>query len=222
MFKKVVLIIVLWCANVPPLQAKAPMMKHYAINLPGYVVRFSLPSEIARKLGPREIEEQFTPDDVSFRKNGFRLVAGTSYDLRGPFWGGAYGSLEFHCMVQQKLPQFSGNVETVEGLESYVRQWNSTIEGRATGCVFSRVSLNGMAAVRREWNRFGDPKTREPDCLEIFSLPLNDELFLDVGFTIMAWEAGRGKEHKWKPKAEALRELIKSTILLETRAAPPH
>jgi hypothetical protein len=42
-------------------------------------------------------------------------------------------------------------------------------------------------------------------------------MFLDIGFNVMCWEGGRGKESKWKPKAEALREAIKATIVLESK-----
>jgi hypothetical protein len=192
-------------------------MQSYLIELPHHILRFSLPEEIARDLSPREIESRFDPRDPSFVRNGFREIAGTMHDFNGPFWVGAYGSLKFHFMVQKKNPQFGGDITTVEGLERYVRQWNETIEGRATGCVFSRASLNGMPTVCREWNRFGDSSNREPDYLEIFSLPLNDEMFLDIGFNVMCWEGGRGKESKWKPKAEALREAIKATIVLESK-----
>jgi len=54
------------------------------------------------------------------------------------------------------------------------------------------------------------------------SLPLDGEIFLDAGFNVMAWDGGRGKESKWKAKAEALREEIKATVVLEPKptAAP--
>lgn len=199
------------------MQAAAPVMQSYAIELPHHVLRFSLPEEIARDLSPREIEARFDPRDPSFVRNGFREIAGTMHDLNGPFWVGAYGSLKFHFMVQKRQAEFGGDITTVDGLENYVRQWNRTIEGRATGCIFSRTSLNGMRAVRREWDTFGDPNKREPEYLEIFSLPLSDEMFLDVGFSVKAWEGGRGKESKWKAKAEALREAIKTSIVLASK-----
>lgn len=207
----------LWWASVITMQASAPVMKPYAIDLPNHVLRFSLPEEIVRGDLPVTLVQRFEPQNASFVKNGFYEIFATLYDIKGPFWVGAYGSLKIHLMVQKRNPEFGRDITAVEGLERYVRQWNRTIEGRATGCVFSRAALNGMPAVRREWNTFGDPSKREPEDFEIFSLPLSDELFLDVGFNVKAWEGGRGKEGKWKAKAEAMREAIKATIVLEPK-----
>ncbi|MGC4074982.1 MAG: hypothetical protein QM760_21285 [Nibricoccus sp.] len=203
--------------GVVTLQAAAPAMRFYAIELPQHVLRFSVPEEIARTLSPLEIESRFDPQDSSFLKNGFRQVAGAMYDFNGPFWVGAYGSLKFHFMVQKKMAGYDGDITTVEGLDRYVHSWNATIRTRATGCVFSQASLNGLATVRREWNTFGDATKRQPQYLEIFSLPLEDDIFLDVGFNVMGWEGGLGKERKWKAKAEALRELIKASVVLEPK-----
>jgi len=202
----------LWCAGLGTVQA-APMSS-YTIDLPSHVLQFSIPKEISRNMRPNEVEQRFDPRDASFAKNGFREIAGTLHDINGPFWAGAYGSLKFHFMVQKRMPGFGGDITTVEGLEQYVRRWNRTIGGRATECTFSRTFLNGMPAVRREWNTFDDPADPEPQNLEIFSLPLADDMFLDVGFNVMAWTGGREKESKWKARAETLREQIKAAIVL--------
>ena len=62
---------------------------------------------------------------------------------------------------------------------------------------------------------FGDPGKRSPDHFEVFSIPLDADIFLDFGFKVKAWQAGRGKESKWKPKAEALREAIKGSVVVD-------
>jgi hypothetical protein len=199
------------------MQPSAPVMTPYAIDLPNHIVRFSLPEEITRGDLPVKLIQRLEPQDASFVRNGFYEIFATLYEIKGPFWVGAYGSLKIHLMVQKRNPEFGRDISEVEGLERYIRQWNGTIEGRETGCVFSRASLDGKPAVRRQWNTFGDPNKREPEDFEIFSLPLSDELFIDVGFNVKAWEGGRGKESKWKAKAEALREAIKATIVLEPK-----
>ena len=191
-------------------------MKPYAIDLPNHVLRFSLPEEIVRGDLPVTLVQRFEPRDASFVKNGFYEMFAMLYDIKGPFWVGAYGSLKIHLMVQKKLPEYESETATIEKLERYVH-WKISRGNDAQGCVISRSSLNGAPSVRRQWNTFGDPRKREPEDLEIFSLPLNDELFLDVGFNVKAWEGGRGKEGKWKAKAEALREAIKATIVLEPK-----
>lgn len=196
-------------------------MRPYKIDLPRHVLRFSLPEEIAREMSPLQVARYFDPNEPGVLEGGFRQLAGHLYDFKGPFWVGAYGSLKFHVMVQKKMPEYEDDISSIEGLDQYVRKWNRTIEGRATGCVFSQASLNGAPAVRRHWNTFVDPSDREPEDLEIFSLPLDDGMFLDFGFNVMAWESGRKNERKWKSKAEALREAIKATIALEPRTRTP-
>ena len=81
--------------------------------------------------------------------------------------------------------------------------------------MFSQRPLNGAASVYRWSQSIGN--TAEPEELEIFSLPLDNDMFLDVGFNVMQWEGGRGKDKKWKAKAESMREAIKATIVSEPK-----
>lgn len=219
---KIKIPLALWLcwASMTAMQAATPTMRPYKIDLPRHVLRFSLPEEIAREMNPAEVEQWFDPQDASFIKNGFREIAGTLYDLKGPFWVGAYGSLKFHVMVQKKMPEYADDISNMENLESYVR-WKIGRGMNALGCDIARSTLNGAPAVRRHWNTFVDPSDTEPEDLEIFSFPLDDGMFLDFGFNVMAWESGRKNERKWKPKAEALREAIKATIALEPRTRAP-
>lgn len=213
---KIVVSLFLWCIMAIGMQAATKSaMRSYTIDLPSHVLRFSLPEEIARTMTPREVERRFDPLDPTYFRNGFREIAGTLYEFKGPFWVGTIGSLKFHFMVQRRMAEYQGEIITIEGLDRYVHWWNGKIEGRATGCVFSRTTLNGMPAVRREWDSFGNPNKLQPENLEIFSLPLDERMFLDVGFNIREWVSGR--TDKWKKKAEEMCEAIKATIVLESR-----
>ena len=49
-----------------------------------------------------------------------------------------------------------------------------------------------------------------------FSCPIDETMFLDVGFWIT--ETVPGSAAKWKPKVEAFREAIKATITLQPKA----
>jgi hypothetical protein len=215
MRKSLLMAILLIGTNAIALPASAPPMKTYVMSLADHGVRFSLPEEMTRGSWPIKVAAHFDPQHPSFLKNGFYSVFDTLHDLNGPFWVGAYGSLKVHFMVQKRDRRFAGDITTIEGLEEYVREWHKTIEGVRGDYTFSRVELNGMPAIRRERNTFGDPGKREPEHLEIFSIPLDEEMFLDVGFNVMAWQGGRGKERRWKPKAEALREAIKPSIVVD-------
>jgi hypothetical protein len=209
-------LLVLW-ASVVPARAAAPAMKSYTIDLPNHILRFSLPEEIVQGELPFKVVDPFDPQDPSFIKNGFYEIVGALYDVKGPFWVGAYGSLELHFIVQKRNAAIGGDITTIEGLERYVPQWVERVHGRSEKRTFSRASLHGMATIERAESTFGDTTELEPEEMEIFSLPLDEEMFLDVGFTVMGWEGGHGKEAKWKPKAEAMREKIKATVVLEPK-----
>lgn len=210
-----------WTAGNAPLHAAGPAMQPYVIELPGHVLRFSLPVAMASGNWPVKQVTRFDPRDDSFARKDFYKVFSVLHDFNGPFWVGAYGSLKIHVMVQRRRAEFPGDIMTLDGLDAYVRSWTPTISSRSSGCVFAQVFLNGMPAVRRECDGFGGPNNQGPDHLVIFSLPLNDEIFLDVGFNVMAWTPDRAKDKKWKPKAEAWRELILATVVLERKASAP-
>lgn len=200
--------------------AAKPTMRAYSIDLPGHVLRFSLPEEIALGMTPNEVEKRFDPLDPAYFRNGFREIAGTMYDFKGPFWVGAYGSLKFDFSVMRRKSEYQGDITTIETLDGYVRWWIN-IGKHAKAFTFDRNALNGKPAVRRWWNTFAEPRVPESEHLEIFSLPLDEEMFLDVGFNIMEWKGGRGKAAKWKAKAEEMREAIKATIVLEPKTSNP-
>ena len=111
------------------------------------------------------------------------------------------------------MREYQGEITTIGGLDRYVRWWNAKVDDDAPNCVFSLSRLNGMHAVRREWNSFGRANEARPSHLEIFSLPLDEETFLDVGFKMQ--ETVGGRTDKWKMKAEEMAEAIKSTVVLE-------
>lgn len=204
--------------------AAQPAMRSYRIDLPHHILHFALPEEIAKGMTPYEVDKQFDPFDASYFRNGFREIAGTDYEFKGPFWVGTIGSLKFHFMVQMRLPAYKDEIRTIGGLEDeiltingldrYVR-WKIGSGERSRGCVIGRSTLNNMPAVRREWNSFGNPSEVQPEHIEIFSLPLDEGMFLDVGFNVREWVKGRAG--KWKKKAEAMREAIKATIVLERK-----
>lgn len=197
------------------LSAAEPATRHYSVNLPHHVLRFALPEEVAREMPPwKQPDQQFDAVNPSFSRDGFREIATATYEYKGPFWVGTIGSLKVHFMVQRLSLNYHGKGGTIEDLDRYVHWWIS--KGRnAKGCLFSRSTLNGAPAVRREWNTFGNPGELKPEHIEIFSLPLDEDMFLDVGFNIREWVPGRAK--KWKGKAETLRETIKATIVLEPK-----
>ena len=192
-------------------------MQTYVIDLPQHTLRFSLPTEIAREVSPQQVEASFSPTDASFRRVGFRQIAGHMHDFKGPFWKGALGSLKFHVMIQKRYEEYRDEIASIDGLARYLQLWNKKVLSNDPIRSSDRSMLNVARAIRREWTTFDDPSCREPRQLEIYSLPLDQEMYLDLGFHMMMWGPGRGSESRWKPKAESLRESIKATIVLERK-----
>src|SRR5688572_18163116 len=116
--------------------------------------------------------------------------------------------VSFARVFMRKVILIDGDIRTVEGLARYVPQWRETVGRRGPVRTFTIASLNGIPAVRRSWSTFGDRGATEPEQSDIYSIPLDNEMFVDVGFRIRRWEGGRDKEAKWKPKAEAARDAI--------------
>jgi hypothetical protein len=207
----------LWLAMTTAMHASTPTVKSYTIDLPHYMLHFALPEEMANAIPPWKLVQRFDPEDSAYLSNGFLEVVAGYHDFKGPFWVGTYGSLEFGFIVQKRLPEFQGEITTLDGLGRYVQWWcnktNPTYDFK-----FDKGTLNGMTCVRRRHNTFGSqpaPNTPELEELEIFSQPLDSETFLDMGFTIT--ESVPGSAKKWKEKAEELRDAIKATIVLEPK-----
>jgi hypothetical protein len=190
-------------------------VESYTINLPDHQLTFSLPLGMAPSAQSRNIEHNFTMDDLSFVKNKFCILVKLMHDIGGGFWSGPYGSLKFNVVVQQCDPTIKGDVSTIDCLEEYIKEWSKSRHSDGENYVVSRGVLNGIPVILRERSSFGDKKRLEPSEDIVYSLPLNDAVFLNIVFTIKGWKAGRGKEDQWKLRAEALQEVISNSIRLK-------
>ena len=200
--------------------AFADPLKNYTIDFPEHILRYSLPREIADKIEPLVQEKQlsqFSPSDKNFIAHGYLEIAGTLHDFNGPFWVGAYGSLKFDFIVQKRVHEFKGEIKTLDGLDKYIRWWAN--DGNPSHSFnFRRVVVGGSEWLSRSQNNFSGSiitTGSESKELEIISIPIDNEMFLDVGFSIMEWVPDSAK--KWKQNAERLRDTIKSTVALEPK-----
>lgn len=208
-----------FCASVAPVQAVASPMQPYEIRLPEHVLRLSLPREMVREDSPVKVTEQFDAQNAGFIRDGFDGVFETLYDFNGAFWEDAYGSLKIDIIVLKKVPDIEGDITTIDGLDRYLQEWKRISPGHGPQRVFSRQSINGMPAVKRTQNTFAAPGNDNSYESQIYSLPLNSDLFVEVGFTVLRWNDNPRKERKWRPKAEAMREAIKATVTLTSTNA---
>jgi hypothetical protein len=202
--------------------ACAEPMKNYTIDFPEHILRYSLPREIADKMEPWVQEKQlsqFSPTDKNFVANGYQEIAGTLHDFNGPFWVGAYGSLKFYFIVRKRSPDYHGDITNLDGLDRYIH-WLMNDGNPAHIFKYDRVMLGGSQWIRRLQDNFSDLTVADGwqrQELEIISIPIDNDMFLDVSFIVMEWVPGSAK--KWKQKAEELRDAIKATIVLEPKSA---
>jgi len=201
------------CMLASTLFAAAPKMRLYTIDLPNHVLRFSLPEEIAQQIQPFQIEAQFVPTDSTYVKDGFRSIVRKYYQFQGPFWVGAYGALRFEFTVVRREKEIPGKVTTSDELESYIPRWIEKYH--EVGYGYGRAELSGAPWVLRQKNTFGRVAEGAEE-MQGFSCPIDETMFFDVGFWIT--ETVPGSAAKWKPQAEAFREAIKATIVLQPKS----
>jgi hypothetical protein len=207
----------LWLSATVALHASAPSANSYAIDLQGYVLHFSLPEEMADAIPPWKLVQTFDPADRDYLSAGFLQVAAGLYELKGPFWVGTRGSLGLNVTVQRRSRDYTGAIDTLDGLERYLRWWMRS--GNHVEVFSFENSMLGGKCVRRWCDTFDAPPVRsgEREELEIYSVPLGGDEFLDIGFDIT--ESIPGTAEKWKKKAEELRDAIKATVVLEPKPA---
>ena len=190
-------------------------MRHFVVDLPNHTLRFSVPEEIASQMSPRQADPTFDPKtSKTYERDGFRGLASKYYQFQGPFWVGAYGALRFDFRVVKRREDYRGRIATPDGLARYVPWW---IEGlkNAEGYAFGQVSMAAASWAFRRKSRFG-LVAQGAEEMQGFSCPIDETMFLDVGFWIT--ETVPGSAAKWKPKVEAFREAIKATITLQPKA----
>lgn len=188
----------------------------FALELPGCTLRFSLPIDVARDILPfKPVRTRFDPLDPAYARNQCEILAHILHTFKGPFWANDYGGLWFVVTVRKRSHEYREEITTIDGLQQYILWWlqknNSSVP-----VIFDHRKLNDLISVHRWNSAYKNPTLEEIDDMEEFSIPLSEEAFLDIGFSIVDWKEGHA--NKWKPLAEELRSAIKSTIVIEKRA----
>lgn len=199
------------------LLAAAPAMRPFVVDLPNHTLRFSLPEEIARQMSPLQADPRFDPKTSdTYERDGFRFLASKYYQFQRPFWAGAYGALKFEFSVVRREAKYRDEIITLGGLDRYLNWWRARLRDK-DGYIFSQAELSGRRWVYQHRNTFGQVAQGAEE-MQGFSCPIDETMFLDVGFWIT--ETVPGSAAKWTPQAEAFREAIKATIVLQPKSAP--
>ena len=180
-------------------------MRAFVIHMPGHLLEFSLPNDLAWQLKDGRVPDYFDPKEPDAFENAHRTLASAMHDFNGPFWTGALGSLSFELNVYQRSTKYEGNVTTAEGLENYIDWWIPTIVRPHAASRFGRVVVNGIPAVSRgagSWN-------------ETISFPLDEASFVEFRVRIVA-VAGR-TSGGWAHKAEVMRDSIRASIVVRKK-----
>ncbi len=73
--------------------------------------------------------------------------------------------------------------------------------------------------VRRSFHNSSNLKVVGSYSLEVYSLPLGRDCFLDIAFVINPLSGGRTRLSKWTPKAEEWKQMIRRTMSVESVAS---
>lgn len=194
-------------------------MKPYAIDLPGYVLRFSLPDEFVQSIMPRApIETRFDPLNPIYFRDGTKSLAQISYVTTGFMGFGMAGDCIFSISVVRKKPAYSGNIENMDAFENYIR-WLADSDATFHGFTISREVINGVVTSRWWLPASAAARGTIPMDIENYSFPLSRDSYLVVGFSI--YESKPGSDERWKRKMMKLCEEIRSTIVFERKPNQP-
>jgi hypothetical protein len=175
--------------------------RSYVIHLPSHLVRFSLPTEMAREVPEDLVPDYFDPAEPGVFQKGFHSLANALHDFNGAMWVGALGSLSFDLLAIERSPEFQGDISNAEGLEKYIRWWVPLV-GKGVASFFGRIELNGVQAVVR---RFGDWE-------EMISFPIQNDMFVEFHLGI---DTVSGTAHgSWVRRAESMRDAIRASIVV--------
>jgi hypothetical protein len=198
-------------ALTPPILLATGRTNPVAIEFPSCKLHLSLPPDV--KLNPwrQPPDPIFYTSDPTFNKNGEADLVSAYVDFDGPFWVGTRGSLSVGVFVQRRDGTYNGSISTLDDLDRYIRWWSKT----HPEFQFDWINLNGSIWVRRWYDTFG--RGLKPDQMrnEIYSIPLDNEEFLEISIQINEWIPGT--TDKWKAKADLFRKAITESILLEKK-----
>jgi hypothetical protein len=150
-----------------------------------------------------------------FLKDDYLQLASVLNDFTGSIWLGPPGSLRVTVSVQKRHSDYPKRIQSLDELQSYIR-WFLVKTNSGEGSEVSQTKLNGVPAVVRKWYNLGGNVVEDVATTEIYSLPLSDDLFVNIGFVIITYSHGRESYSSWLPKSIALREAIVKSIQLRS------
>jgi hypothetical protein len=204
----------------------------FTFDLPNHVLHYSLPGEMFPPKWHLKLNKKFDTQDIGWVKNKDQLIVRLLHDIDSPFWiVGPYGSLQIFFSVSEKERGYGKKINDIKGLEEYIRwslfkeSYSSVRENFKTVNLINCPSLGEAYGIMVSYSiPARDERTLKPGEWSLFPgdyqslyIPLTDEIFLHLSIEISDCQGGRGRESRWKPKAEAMRQAIQGAIRLEPK-----
>ena len=208
-------------ANMKSISAQSIPMRDYSIDIPGYTVFYSLPEIIVNEGITNEhwFRRKFDPLDASFIKNGYVNCASATYEFSGPLWIGNYGAITCDVNIIKRDAKYGESISSLESLKKYVLYWTEGWDFQ-----YDIIKLCHVTTVKRYYGMDVNLRKEKPVMVgsptesEIFSIPLEDFYFLDLGINIR--ESNSIKKKKWLARAREYREAIKRSIRIVSKEKP--
>lgn len=198
--KLLVLTAAMAAGAVPVPEAEA--MMSYEVDLPDYIVRFSLPEDVASAMRPDRIERVWTSVDPDFQKAGYRDVLREYHAAYGWFGIELHGMRILEFSVIRRRPNLEGTLDTLDGLEDYTRRRMTPEQGYRV----DRVDLSGRAWIRSRRYTLDDLRSDDRRDALYYICPLTRDYFFqtDVAIIETAGTQSPGRRKKWGQYREAI------------------
>jgi hypothetical protein len=140
-------------------------------------------------------------------------------DIKGPFWIGMYGRIEFTAFVNKKPDWFTGGLFDITALKEMMEH-RVRVLGNGDKYRFEIVTINGLPWVH--WSDY-DPAALASGVwasrLDRYTRPVTDELYLDVAIDLL--KSSTSERLDWLKEAEPLRKRLKNSLMIRYPASTP-
>jgi hypothetical protein len=195
-------------------------IQSFEITLPSHSILFSLPREITKLMRQDQVERRFDPSDPIFIRKGFRDIARTYFQFNRPILGDEFGGILIELTIVKRISGFEGEINTANGLESYLVWWMAKKEP-LYGFKYERRTILGALWLERSKKTLGLPHSSSDSGIvdvEALCAPLNNDMFFQASFCIS--ESLPGNRSKWEKHANELRDAIEATLEVRSTALP--
>lgn len=202
--------------------APAENWKNYRLGVMQTVVEVAVPYDRLNELTVRDWQTPYRAARLEWIYGGKGpqvQVFKALFDIKGPFWVGMYGHIDFFALVNKKPDWFKGDLFNIDALKEMMEHRVRVLGGGAE-FHFEIVTISGVPWVH--WGDY-DPKVPQPggggSKLDRYTRPLTEDLYIDVAIDRL--KASASDKLDWLREAEPLRERLKNSLVIKYPAGTP-